>query len=250
MTMEKLNTETKAAIDAIKNEGISRNRVNADDINDLRQQAEYLALEAIEKFHGDHNSESFLEYAEKFITGGLTMFILNQGDVNIPAATRYEFNRILEIRDKLKAEGKQAGAGEIAAAAGVTPRAVFSALRAEILMGPADRMDARLNEKDGSESRQEFYEITTLPIATPIEDFEDQEVQSGINETVKIAVQCLPRVERDIITRLMHGMTLADTAKELHLPLYFVRNTRNSAIRRLRLNQELQEAAKALALVA
>lgn len=248
--MRNLNEETKAALEGIKREQISKNRASADDIADLCQQAEYLALEAAEKFNGDLSSEAFLKYAERYITGGLTMFILNQGDVNIPAATRYEFNRILEIRDKLKSEGKKGTVSETAAAAGVTSRAVLSALRAEILMGPAERMDAKLNEKDGSESKQEFYEITSLPIATPIEDFEDQEVQNGVNETVKNAVESLPRVERDIIYRLMHGMTLADTAKALNLPLYFVRNTKNSALRRLRLNEDLEKAAKTLSLVA
>ena len=42
--MRNLNEETKAALEGIKREQISKNRASADDIADLCQQAEYLAV--------------------------------------------------------------------------------------------------------------------------------------------------------------------------------------------------------------
>lgn len=242
--MKYTNTKTQYILNNIKAEGISRNKqnFNSDTMQDLLQQAELLTLDAVDKFDGDVNSEPFYKYARKCILGGLTAFVLNQGDISIPAASRYEYNRILTIKAEMEKLGKKVTQEKLAEAACASLTTVKMAFRVAPLLDPAQRLDIKLtNDKNNKDT-----ELIELIPQDTIEEAENEFLEKETKETVQKAISQLPIIEQKVVKLIMEGAKTSEIAKKTGLPAYLIGKVRTNAFRRLRSNKALKALKEAL----
>ncbi len=242
--MKYISSRTQCILNGIKREGINSNKQNfdSDNVRDLIQQAELLALDAVDRFNGDVNNEIFYKYARKYILGGLTAFVLNQGDISIPAASRYEYNRILSIRDEMEKSGNKVSARRLAEASSTSIRTVLTALRTELLLAPAQRLDITIDNDKADRPTALVDLIPQDSIAMAEEEILGRET----TETVRMAVMALPLIERKVIRLAMEGRKTAEIAKATGIPEYAVTKVRISALRRLRGNEQLKKLKESL----
>ena len=242
--MKYINARTNYILNQIKSEGVHSNKqnFNSDNIRDLIQQAEMLTLDAIDRFNGDVNNESFYKYAKKYILGGLVAFVLNQGDISIPAASRYEYNRILTIKKELEKLGRKVTQAELAEAASASLVTVKMAFRVAPLLDPAQRLDIKISN-DKTNKATELIELIPQDSIGQTEDilFKEETV-----ETVQKAISLLPIVEQKVIRLMMDGKKVHEIAKEAGIPAYMVSKVRTSAFRRLRNNEQLKALKETL----
>lgn len=223
----------------IKHEGINRykNAFSADSIEDLIQQAELLALEALERFQGDYNSEAFRIFAQKTIIGGLAAFVL-EGDIEIPASTRYEYNKILRIRDQLKAQtGLRPPLEKLAEAAKVSINRAASALKYEILMIPSKRIDQELDQ-DENQNTLGYY------IKDPnnvIEQSDRKLTEEELNKTLQEKLAEMELLEKQIILGILEGKKLSEIANQFGKSEKYARMIRNKIFRKLRKDEKLKD---------
>ena len=231
-------------LNRIKSNVIAVNRQNfdADSIKDLIQQTELLSLEAINRFDGDLESEAFRTYAKKYIYGGITAFVLNQGDITIPAATRYEYTKILELKQELEKKGQRVSAKKIAELTGKSLRTVKMAISLELLLAPAQR----LNQKINTDTNNDESELGELIASSQLENIESNIFEEESTQAVRNAINELPIQEQKIVKMLMEGKSANEIIKTTGQSSYFVHKTKSKAFRRLRQNSKLKEIKEML----
>lgn len=224
-------------LSTIKHEGINRykNAFNADSIEDLVQQGELLALEALEHFHGDYNSEAFRIFSQKTIIGGLATFVL-EGDVEIPASTRYEYNKILKTRDRLKAQtGLRPTIQEIATAANVSVKQTTAAIQCEILMIPSKRIDQELDEEGNTIG---YY---LKDPNNPIEESDRKLTNEELHKVLEKKLEEMELLEKQMIISILEGKKLCEIAKQFGKSENYARIIRKKAFRKLRKDETLKD---------
>lgn len=233
--MRNMNPDIRIRADDIKAKTIARYRLNfnIDTIQDLIQQVELLECEAISRFTGNINSQSFLDYFKKMVEGGALTFVLSNGDINIPSSTRFEYNRILSVRRQLTEElGHVPSVKQVAAIAGVGKRAVLNALAAEPLLGPAVRLDKPVDSENET-TLINIIKSNTEDITQPLDT---QTTNNIIQETLKT----FPTDIRLIAKFIMEGLSVKEMSERTGLdPNYFYR-LRKRAVRHLSRNKELR----------
>lgn len=221
----------------IKHEGIKRykNVFDADSIEDLIQQAELLALEVLNHFQGDYNSESFKIFAQKTIIGGLAAFVL-EGDIEIPASTRYEYNKILKIRDQLKAQnGLRPTIQEIAITANVSVKQTIAAIQCEILMLPSKRIDQTLDEEGNTIG---YY---LKDPNNSIEETDRKITNEELHKVLQEKLEEMELLEKQMIISILEGKKLCEIAKQFGKSENYARIIRKKAFRKLRKDEILKD---------
>ena len=230
-----MDQKTRAKMDDIKSKIIHKYRSNFDlsNFQDFVQQIELLECEALARFQGDMNSASFLNYYRKLIDSGIIIFILGNGDVSIPASTRLEYKRILDIRQELTKEfGHTPTPEQVAKITGVGKRAVLNAIAAEPLMGPAARLDKPTDDEENG--------LTLIGILKSDSDSTRKAHEEAAKATITKVIATMPTDIRLVTNFIMEGLSVKEMSERTGLdPAYFYR-VKKRAIRRLSKNEELR----------
>lgn len=221
-------------IQKIKNGAINKYKITySGDPRDLLQQAELLTLESIDRFQGDTDSPAFESFCKKTIYGGLAAFVLD-GDVQIPAATRFEYHQILKVRDHLMEQtGLRPNVREIAAVAKTSPARVIAAIRAEILMGPAQRLDREL---DGGNTVGYYLPDEKNDLDTS----ERKLTEAALDKALKVELDKLSITEKEVILMTLKGQTLNQIGSHFGKSEKFAREQKKNAFKKLRQSENLK----------
>lgn len=203
---------------------------------DLSQQASLLELEASAKFLGPKNGRNWETFLEKSIKGGLIAFVEGEGDISIPAATRYAYMIIIKSYDQFKAEHGYAPSYQMLAEmhnCGI--RKIANAMNARVLLMPAHRLDAAINVND--ENPTSFGEM--IPDSAPSP--EQQCIRDSLNNRARDIFLSVSGENKIIIQHLLAGLGNDRIAQALGVSEREAQRKKMRLFSMLRRNPELRD---------